>query len=130
MGKKNLQEWRGEGDKGGGGGGGGGEGKKTGVRKLKVKKGKEKKKGGKKKTMETGRIEPSSCIWIGKLLLKSPMLSPSPTGTLQLHCEQFWTFIVYANAHAQCDVQHTHTQAELYINHNNYETRGKGEIFV
>ena len=65
--------------------------------------------GGGKKTMETRRIEPSSRISIGKLLLKSPMLYPSPTGTLQLHCEQFWTFIVYANAHAQCDVQHTHT---------------------
>ena len=36
---KNLQEWGGEGDKGG-------KGKKTGVRKLKVEKGKEKKKGG------------------------------------------------------------------------------------
>ena len=33
--EKNLQEWGGEGDKGG-------NGKKTGVRKLKVKKGKEK----------------------------------------------------------------------------------------
>ena len=43
-------------------------------------------------------------------MTKSPMLYPSPTGTLQLHCEQFWTFIVYANAHAQCDVQHTHKQ--------------------
>ena len=68
--------------------------------------------------METGRIELLSRISIGKLLLKSPMLYPSPTGTLQLHCKQFWTFIVYANAHAQCDVQHTHThthtQAELY----------------
>ena len=78
-----------------------------------MKKGK-KKKGGGKKTMERGRIEPSSRISIGKLLLKSPMRYLSPTGTLQLHCEQFWTFIVYANAHAQCDVQHTHTQAELY----------------
>ena len=36
---KNLQEWGGEGDKGG-------KGKKTGVRKLKVKIGKEKKGGG------------------------------------------------------------------------------------
>ena len=78
-----------------------------------MKKGKEKKRGGGKKTMETGRIEPSSCISISNLLLKSPMPYPSPTVTLQLHCEQFWTFIVYANARAQCDVQHT--QAELYI---------------
>ena len=26
--------------------------------------------------------------------LKSPMPYPSPTVTLKLHCEQFWTFIV------------------------------------
>ena len=26
--------------------------------------------------------------------LKSPMPYPSPTVTLMLHCEQFWTFIV------------------------------------
>ena len=65
--------------------------------------------------METGRIEPSSRISISQLLLKSPMLYPSPTVTLQLHCEQFWAFIVYANAHAQCDVQHTHTHKQNYI---------------
>ena len=63
----------------------------------------------------TGRIEPSSRISIGKLLLKSLMLYPLPTGTLQLHCEQFWTFIVYTNAHAQCDVQHTHTHTSRII---------------
>ena len=102
--EKNLQEWGGEGDKGE-------KGEKNWGKKTEGEKRKGKK-GGKKK--ETGRIEPSSRISIGKLLLKSPMLYPSPTGSLQLHCEQFWTFIVFANAHAQCDVQHTHTQAELY----------------
>ena len=80
-----------------------------------MEKGKEKKGGGGKKTMETGSIEPSSRISISNLLLNSPMPYPSPTVTLQLHCELFWTFIVYANAHAQCDVQHTHTQAELLL---------------
>ena len=84
------------------------------MQKGKEKKGKKKK----KKTMETGRIETSSRISIRKLLLKSPMLYPLPTGTLQLHCEQFWTFIVYANAHAQCDVQHTHTHKQNYIESN------------
>ena len=58
---------------GGGGGGGGGReinwGKKTEG---------EKRKGIKKKTMETGRIEPSSSsrISIGKLLLKEPNALP------------------------------------------------------
>ena len=50
--------------------------------------------------METGRIEPSSRISISKLLLKNPMLYPSPMNNSGL----------YANAHAQCDVQHTHKQ--------------------
>ena len=41
--------------------------------------------------MERGRIEPPSRVSIS---LKSPMPYPSPTVTLKLHCEQFWTFIV------------------------------------
>ena len=53
LGEKIFRSGEGKGIRGGGGGGGGR--KKTGVRKLKVK---EKKK--EKKTMETGRIEPSS----------------------------------------------------------------------
>ena len=52
------------------------KGEKTGVRKLKVEKGKEKKGGGGKKTMET---EPLSRISILNLLLNSPMPYPSPT---------------------------------------------------
>ena len=44
-----------------------------------------------KKHTEGGRIEPPSRVSIS---LKSTMPYPSPTVTLKLHCEQFWTFIV------------------------------------
>ena len=36
---------------------------------------------------------------------------PSPTVTLKLHCEQFWTFI----ANVTFDVLGMHTQAYYYI---------------
>ena len=61
-------------------------------------------------------MEPSSRISIS---LKSPMPNSSPTVTFWLHCEQFWTFIVYANAHAQCDVQHTHKQNFIEMDNGN-----------
>ena len=76
-GEKNLQGGKGKGIRGEKGGGG----------KLKEKKGRNGK-GKKKKTMERGRIEPPSRIDL------APMPYPSPTVTLKLHCEQFWTFIV------------------------------------
>ena len=79
--KKNLQGGKGKGIRGG-------KEKKLG-KKLKEKKGrngKEKKKE-KRKPGELNRRGAS-------ISLKSPMLYPSPTVTLQLHCEQFWTFIV------------------------------------
>ena len=44
----------------------------------------------KKKTWREGESN-SRCASIS---LKSPMPYPSPTVTLKLHCEQFWTFIV------------------------------------
>ena len=78
-------------------------GKKTGVRKLKVEK---KGGGGKRKPWRQGELN-RRCAY---RLLNSPMPYPLPNVPLQLHCELFLTFIVYANVHAQCDVQHTHKQ--------------------
>ena len=93
LGEKIFRSGEGKGIRGGGGGGREKNwGKKT--------EGKEKR-GEKKKTMETGRIEPSSRAHIDRETFAQ---YPLPTGTLQLHCEQFWTFIVYANAHTQAEL--------------------------
>ena len=70
----------------------GGRGK--GIRGEKEKKlegEKRKKWKGKKQQQKNRRIEPPSRV---SILLKSPMPYSSPTVTLKLHCEQFWTFIV------------------------------------
>ena len=91
--QKKSSRWEGEGDKGGKGkkkkkkmGGG----KKLKEKKERGKKKKKKIKGEKRKSENHGESNHSRA----SISLKSPMLYLSPTVTLKLHCEQFWTFIV------------------------------------
>ena len=77
-----------------------------------MKKGKEKRGGGGgRKLWRQGELNRRRAYQSGNFCSRAQCFTRRlASGTLQLHCEQFWTFIEYANAHAQCDVQHTHKQ--------------------